>query len=121
MGWYRAYRQYGVTGLVDQRRGGNHAKLTPVEVEQIKQQVETYTPTQLLGPAACYGSGQFWTVPGLTKLIERDYQVKYQSATSYRTLFLNNSSKKMTDTAQEAPHTVWIAGDEASFVLVKMY
>ena len=85
MEWCRAYRQYGVAGLVDQRRGGNHAKLSPVEVEQIKQQLETYTPAQLLGPAACYGTGQFWTVPDLAKLVER--QVKYQSDTSYRSLF----------------------------------
>ncbi len=87
MEWCRTYRQYGVAGLIDQRRGGNRAKLSPVEIEQIKQQLETYSPAQLLGPADCYDKGQFWTVPDLAKLVDRDYQVKYKSASSYRTLF----------------------------------
>ena len=87
MEWGRAYRQYGVAGLVDQRRGGNRAKLTPVEVEHIKQQLELYSPAQLWGPADCYGTGQFWTVPDLARLVEQNYQVKYKSDTSYRTLF----------------------------------
>lgn len=87
MEWCRAYRQYGVAGLVDQRRGGNRAKLTPIEIEQIKHRLELYTPAQLWGPANCYGEGQFWTVPDLARLVERDYQVKYKSDTSYRTLF----------------------------------
>jgi transposase len=41
----------------------------------------------LLGVVNCYGDGQFWTVPDLAKLVERDYQVTYKSDTSYRTLF----------------------------------
>ena len=87
MEWCRAYRQYGVAGLVDQRRGGNRAKLTPVEIERIKQRLELYSPAQLWGPADCYGEGQFWTVPDLARLVEQEYQVKYKSDTSYRTLF----------------------------------
>jgi transposase len=87
MEWCRSYRQYGVAGLVDQRRGGNRAKLSGVQVEQLQQQLEDYTPGQLLGPAHCYGDGQFWCVPDLAQLVERDYQVTYKSDTSYRTLF----------------------------------
>lgn len=87
MEWCRAYRQYGIAGLVDQRRGGNRAKLSGIELEQLQQQLENYTPGQLLGAANCYGDGQFWTVPELAQLVERDYQVKYKSDTSYRTLF----------------------------------
>ncbi len=87
MEWCRAYLQYGVAGLVDQRRGGNRAKLTPVEIEQIKQRLELYSPAQLWGPADCYGTSEFWTVPDLARLVEQEYQVKYKSDTSYRTLF----------------------------------
>jgi len=87
MEWCRTYRQYGVAGLVDQRRGGNRAKLSGIELEQLQQHLEGYTPGQLLGAANCYGDGQFWTVPDLAKLVERDYKVKYKSDTSYRNVF----------------------------------
>ena len=83
----RTYRQAGVAGLVDKRQGGNRAKLRPVELERLQQQLDEYSPGQLLGVVNCYGDGQFWTVPDLARLLERDYGVKYQSATSYRTLF----------------------------------
>jgi transposase len=86
MEWCRAYRQLGVAGLVDKRRGGNRAFLTSSELEQVQQQLETYTPHQLLG-AECHGDGQFWTVPDLARLIERDYGIKYKNATSYRRVF----------------------------------
>jgi transposase len=86
MEWCRAYRRLGVAGLVDKRRGGNRAFLTPSELEQVQHQLETYTPHQLFG-TECYGDGQFWTVPDLAKLLERDYEIKYKSATSYRRVF----------------------------------
>jgi transposase len=87
MEWCRAYRQFGVAGLVDKRRGGNRAKLTPSQLEQLQRQLQTYTPSQILGAADCYGDGQFWTVPDLAELVARQYGVTYRSATSYRTLF----------------------------------
>lgn len=86
MEWCRAYRQLGVAGLVDKRRGGNRAFLTPSELEQVQYQLETYTPHQLFG-TECYGDGQFWTVPDLAKLLERDYGIRYKSASSYRQVF----------------------------------
>ena len=87
MEWCRTYRQAGVVGLVDKRAGGNRAKLTPDQIEHLQQQLDSYTPRQLLGQAECYGDGQFWSVPDLAKLVERNYGVVYKSATSYRTLF----------------------------------
>jgi transposase len=87
MEWGRAYRQFGVAGLVDKREGGNRAKLSPLEVEQLQEQLHSYTPVQLFSSTGCYGDGQFWTVPDLAKLVERHYGVTYKSATSYRTLF----------------------------------
>ena len=87
MEWCRAYRQFGVVGLVDKRRGGNRAKLVPTEIEQLQQQLESYSPRQLFGVDNCYGQGQFWTVPDLAKLVEDQYRIKYKSGSSYRSLF----------------------------------
>lgn len=87
MEWCRDYGQGGVAALVDKRQGGNRAQLTPVEIERLQQQLQSYTPRQLLGQGEHYGEGQFWTVPDLATLLKRDYGVSYKSRTSYRTWF----------------------------------
>lgn len=84
--WTRAYRQHGLTALLDHRVGGNRARLRPEQIETVQNQLHRYTPAQLLGPDHCAGDGQFWTVPDLTRLLERDLGVVYESQTSYRTL-----------------------------------
>lgn len=84
--WTRAYSERGVTSLVDHRLGGNHARLTPEQSEAVQNQLHQYSPAQLLGRDACVGNGQFWTLPDLARLLQRDYEVTYQSRTSYRTL-----------------------------------
>ena len=84
MNWIRTYQQMGIAGLVDKRAGGNSAKLTPHQVEHLTDQLARYTPEQLLGAEAV--SAQFWTVTDLARLVERDYDVVYDSPTSYRTL-----------------------------------
>ena len=84
--WTRAYQEGGPSALVDHRQGGNRAKLTPGQIERLQNQLHQYTPAQLLGPEACVGQGQFWSVPDVACLLERDYGVLYQSPTSYRTV-----------------------------------
>ena len=84
--WRRAYQEGGLSALVDHRQGGNRAKLKPEQIEHLMNQLHQYTPAQLLGPEACVGEGQFWSVPEVACLLERDYGLTYQSATSYRTL-----------------------------------
>lgn len=84
--WARAYQQRGPSALVDHRRGGNRAKLKPEQIERLQNQLHQYTPAQLLGPEACVGQGQFWGVPELARLLERDCGILYQSPTSYRSL-----------------------------------
>jgi transposase len=86
LAWVQAYRERGVPALLDHRQGGNRAKLTPAQIEALQNQLHRYTPSQLLGKAACVGDGQFWTVADAAALLERDYQVRFQSQTSYRTL-----------------------------------
>jgi transposase len=87
MEWCRTYQRFGVAGLVDQRRGGNRAKLNPIQLEQLQDQMESYSPRQLFGVNGYVSDGQFWTVPDLAKLVKEKYGITYQSQTSYRTLF----------------------------------
>jgi transposase len=87
MEWCRAYQHFGIAGLVDQRRGGNRAKLKPVQLEQLQDQLERYTPRQMFGADGYVGDGQFWTVPELAQLVKQKFGITYQSKTSYRTLF----------------------------------
>lgn len=84
--WCRTYRQEGVTGLLDHRLGGNHAKLKPEQIEAVQQVLHGYTPEQLWGEGNSLGSA-FWTVPDLARLVEERFGVIYQSANSYRNLF----------------------------------
>jgi transposase len=86
MEWCRAYREHDLSGLVDHRIGGNHARLKPAQIEAIHKQLHTYTPAQLLGSDNSTANGQFWTIADLAVLLERDYGVVYQSPTSLRTL-----------------------------------
>jgi transposase len=86
MQWCRAYREGGVTALVDRRQGGNRARLSPLQIEAIQTQLHRYTPAQLLGRDDCQGDGQFWSVAEVACLLQRDYGVVYQSATSYQAL-----------------------------------
>jgi transposase len=84
--WARAYQNGGLSALIDHRQGGNRAKLRPEQIERLMKQLHQYSPAQLLGREACVGQGQFWSVPDLARLLERDYGVTYQSLTSYRSL-----------------------------------
>ena len=86
MDWVRAYKDRGLTALLDHRQGGNSAKLKPMQIEALQNQLQNYTPAQLLGRDACVGDGQFWTVADLAKLLTRDYQVTYRSTVSYQSL-----------------------------------
>jgi len=83
MGWCRAYREDGVEALVDKRVGGNRAKLTPAEIEDLSRRLRLYTPADLFGPTAATVDGQFWTLPDLKRAVQQWYGVSYQSNTSY--------------------------------------
>lgn len=86
MEWAHSFQQRGLTALLDHRLGGNHARLKPEQIETVQNQLHGYTPAQLLGRDHCVGNGQFWSVPDVARLLERDYGVTYDSPTSYRTL-----------------------------------
>ncbi len=84
--WAHAYRQRGLTALLDHRQGGNRARLKPEQIEAVQAKLHRYTPAQLFGRDGCVGDGQFWTVPDAARLLEREYGVIYQSRTSYQML-----------------------------------
>jgi transposase len=86
MEWCQAYREDHSQGLVDHRAGGNRAKLSKLQIEELQQKLHQYTPKELFGPRASTADGQFWTVADLTKVVREKYAVEYKSRTSYISL-----------------------------------
>lgn len=108
MEWCRSYRREGIAGLLDQRKGGNHAKLSVVQIEMICELLHTYIPAQLFALDECVGDGEFWTVPDLARLVQQRCDVSYQSDTSYRSLL-----RKCGFTRQRPGHCYRSRSDQA--------
>ncbi len=87
MNWVRDYQRGGVAALVDHRQGGNRAKLTAEQIQQVSQRLREYTPRDLFGADTQTSSGQHWTVEDLARAILKWFGVEWQSRTSYYTLF----------------------------------
>lgn len=83
MYWCRKYNAGGVSALTDHRAGGNRAKLSPAQLDQLKARLHCYTPADLFGATGATAAGQFWTVPDLSRAMEQWYGVCYQSPRSY--------------------------------------
>lgn len=82
--WCGAYRQGGIAALTDQRKGGNRARLKPEQIHQLQKQLHQYTPAQRLGKEATGpGDGSYWNVTDIARLIQQEYDVVYESHTSY--------------------------------------
>jgi transposase len=86
MEWCRAYRADPSQGLVDKRLGGNRAKLSKLQIEEVQHILHQYTPKERLGSRASSSTGQFWTVEDLAVVVRERYGVEYQSRTSYNHL-----------------------------------
>jgi len=86
MEWCRAYRADHSQGLVDKRAGGNRAKLSKLQIEELQQMLHQYTPKERLGPKASTADGQFWSVEDLALIVREKHGVEYQSRTSYSCL-----------------------------------
>ena len=84
--WCRAYRGDHSQGLVDKRVGGNRAKLSQLQIEELQQMLHQYTPKERWGPKASTADGQFWTVADLALVVRERYGVAYKSRTSYTSL-----------------------------------
>lgn len=83
MEWCRAYRADHSQGLVDKRVGGNRAKLSQLQIEELQYTLHQYTPKERLGPRASSVEGQFWSVEDLALIVQEQYGIEYQSRTSY--------------------------------------
>lgn len=84
--WWREYRKAGVDALQDQRRGGNHARLTTEQLGAVKARMHTYTPAQLFGDQVSSSTGEFWTIGDVRHALQQWYGVSYDSLASYRAL-----------------------------------
>jgi transposase len=87
MEWNRHYHQGGVARLIDQRQGGNHTLLCAEQIEHIQRLLHQYQPNQLFSRQQYEGEGRFWGIATLALLVEKEYAVRYKSASSYRQLF----------------------------------
>jgi transposase len=87
MEWCRAYRQDPSQGLVDKRAGGNSAKLSKAQIEDLYHKLYEYTPRDLFGAGAGTADGQFWTTMDLGRVIRKWYGVEYGSRSSYTRIF----------------------------------
>jgi transposase len=86
MEWCRTYRADHSQGLVDHRTGGNSAKLSKLQIEELQQKLHQYTPKELFGTNASTFDGQFWAVEDLVHVVREQYGVEYKSRTSYTSL-----------------------------------
>jgi transposase len=87
MHWCQGYRTHGLSSLTDGRVGGNRAKLTPAQRQEVRSKLHQYTPDQMFGPAAATPDGQFWTVPDLRRAVQQWTGVSWDSPSSYLALF----------------------------------
>jgi transposase len=115
MEWCRAYREDHAQGLVDKRAGGNHAKLSKLQIEELQQILHQYTPKERLGTKASTVDGQFWSVEDLALIVREQYGVEYQSRTSYgRLLHLCGFSYQKTEKIFKSHSATKVADFEES-------
>jgi transposase len=91
LNWFRAYRQQGPEGLFDRRQGGNNARLSDEQIQDLVERLRNRAPQDLLGQKTATPDGKFWTVEDLCTIIWQWYGVTYKSRTSYYNLI-----KKLT-------------------------
>ena len=83
MNWCQQYQEAGMSNLVDKRRGGNHYKLNPSQKAELSEKLHRYTPRQVLGMATATASGEHWTSKDVRVVVQKWYDVVYQSPNSY--------------------------------------
>lgn len=86
LSWYKAYKQQGVNGLFDRRQGGNNAKLTDQQINEVAARLRGHTPRDILGHRTATPAGELWTVEDLYNIVLQWYGVRYRSRTSYYNL-----------------------------------
>jgi transposase len=87
MNWWHKYRQQGLSGLDDHRDGRNRAKLTQAQIQEVTEKLHQYSPHDLFGWQTQTASGQHWLVEDLARAVDKWYGIRWDSRTSYHTLF----------------------------------
>lgn len=75
------YHHKGLSGLRLKPAPGNHRLLTKQQKQIIKDLINTKTPE------AVRLKGEFWTIPLLKQLVEKEFHLQYKDEDSYRRLF----------------------------------
>jgi len=83
LGWCQAYQREGPAALASKWQGGNNARLTPAQLEDLCDRISTNTPRDLFGKHAATPDGTDWTAEDLHKALKLWYGVVYQSKSSY--------------------------------------
>lgn len=86
--WATIYTQAGIVGLQSHYANSapNARKLSGEQEQDLGDKLHQYRPDQVLPLAACHGTGQFWTVEDVKRVVERWYGVTYRDPSSYRNL-----------------------------------
>jgi transposase len=115
MRWVADYRRAGVAGLSWRVQGGNRARLSVEQRTAIQQKIQQYRPDQVLGSQERQHSHPFWTVEDLRVLVEKDYGVRWNSRTSYRTLLAEAgfSVQRVSSQYRSRPSLMQVAEAEA--------
>lgn len=93
--WHRIWQQEGEGGLKAAGRAGRKPKLTPAQLNQVKQEL-------LRGPLAHGSATILWTLPRIARLIARLTGVKYHPGHVWRILrALDRSPQRPEHRARE--------------------
>jgi transposase len=87
MEWCQAFTESGTSALVDGRRGGNSAKLTPEQRTETEMRLHQNSPRNVFGLTTATIERLFWTVEDLRRALKEWYGVEYASRTSYLNAF----------------------------------
>ena len=102
--WCRRYQSEGISGLVDQRNGGNRTQMNEWQKEELRHFLHQYRPNQYFNLEVCAGKGEFWDIGLLAKVVQEKYGVVYKSQSSYRTLFTECEFSYQRTTHQYKSH-----------------
>lgn len=87
MNWWHKYRKQGLPGLDDHRDGRNRAKLSQEQIQELTEKLHRYSPHDVFGWQTQTASGQHWIVEDLARAVTKWYGIRWDSRTSYHTLF----------------------------------
>ncbi|HSF82922.1 MAG TPA: helix-turn-helix domain-containing protein [Anaerolineales bacterium] len=84
LGWCQQYSTFGPDGLNSKWQGGNNARLTAAQIDNLCARIQAHSPHDLLyGVQAATPGGSQWSVEDLHRFLNEGYGVVYSSRSSY--------------------------------------